>query len=191
MSEDNPAVLPDARARLQEAANRKLGFRSLRKPDDRMMVRREDLQWLLDHYPACDPDAPPASDATVPAGEDLITANRIIAEAVDHIGAALTYQPDSAAEAWLERTGSDRRRLAAAAPKVASDTALSNSWVNTPKAEREQAMLLAEVELHLQQCRVFITSREKMHPCGVDLHDELQAKVTAALDAIGREKAHG
>jgi len=66
---NNPAVLPDARARLQEAANRKLGFRSLRKPNDRMMVRREDLQWLLDRFPECDPDAPPVSDAAVPAGE--------------------------------------------------------------------------------------------------------------------------
>lgn len=118
--------------------------------------------------------------------------------------AAAAPTPDAAAEesqrlrearqagfnkGWKER--GLHEAATAAAPKVASDTALPNSWVNTPEAEREQAMLLAEVELHLQQCRVFITTREKMHPCGVELHDELLAKVTAALDAIGREKAHG
>ena len=51
--------------------------------------------------------------------------------------------------------------------------------------------LLADVELHLKSIRVFITSRQQSHPCGVDIHDELQAKVTAAIDAIGREKFNG
>jgi len=160
----------------------------------------------------------PAPDAAVAAGEDglwndMDSAPRdgsIVEVRSAHAGnpavfrAAYVRPTGLVAKLWVPVRGQsvgimpwkdgevDGWRLpAAAAPKVASDPALPNSWVNTLEAEREQAMLLAEVELHLQQCRVFITSREKMHPCGVDLHDELQVKVTAALNAIGREKSRG
>lgn len=66
----------------------------------------------------------------------------------------------------------------------------SDSWANTPEADHERILLMAEIELHLKSCRIFLTSREKMHPVGVDIHDELLAKVTAAIEAIG-VKAHG
>lgn len=52
---------------------------------------------------------------------------------------------------------------------------------NSSPDELARIQLLADVELHLQSVRIFLTKREKMHPCGVDLHDELQARVTAAL----------
>lgn len=65
------------------------------------------------------------------------------------------------------------------------------SWSETPEHIRDHLALLAEVELHLQSSRVFVTSREKMHPCGVELHDELLGKVTAAIETIGRGQAHG
>ena len=81
--------------------------------------------------------------------------------------------------------------LFAAAPTPDAAAIRPDSWAVTPKDAREQMLLLAEVELHLQSCRVFLTTREKMHPCGVDLHDELLVKVTAAIETIGREKANG
>lgn len=42
--------------------------------------------------------------------------------------------------------------------------------------------LLADLELELKGARVFIASREKMHPYGIDLYDETLAKVKAAID---------
>lgn len=51
--------MSDERARLQEAANRVLGFRRTPPlPAERVTVTRSDLQWLLDRFPLCDPDAP-------------------------------------------------------------------------------------------------------------------------------------
>lgn len=50
--------------------------------------------------------------------------------------------------------------------------------------ETELAALLAEVELELRHSRVFIGSREKMHPTGIELYEQLHAKVNAALDAL-------
>jgi hypothetical protein len=44
--------------------------------------------------------------------------------------------------------------------------------------------LLADLELHLQSCRVFLTSREKLHPYGVDLHDEIVAQLKAVIDSL-------
>jgi len=77
-------------------------------------------------------------------------------------------------------------------PRLLPVPATSEStWATATDDQRERVTLLAEVELHLQSSRVFVTSREKMHPCGVDLHDELLTKVTAAIDAIGREKVIG
>ena len=60
-----------------------------------------------------------------------------------------------------------------------------------PDAEREVAgldllQLLADIELHFKTDRVFWTSREKMHPHGVVLLDELQANVSAAINALGK-----
>lgn len=53
--------------------------------------------------------------------------------------------------------------------------------------------LLSEVASHLQSTRVFLTSREKMHPCGVDIHDELLATLSAALTTTPSKDAphHG
>lgn len=78
-----------------------------------------------------------------------------------------------------------RHRLAALA------SAPAPSWSETPEHIRDHLALLAEVELHLQSSRVFVTTREKMHPCGVELHDELLGKVTAAIETIGKGQAHG
>jgi len=255
-SSPTPAVLPDARARLQEAVDRRLGFRRGIIGTDRVVVTRDDLAALLAAAPPAPitegvtcitkplTDAerqagidqwitPPASDAAVPAGkyEARFVAGGAPTDCVNYgvislakgVEVCRVWQVDDARlianllnTAAAPKVASDTEqrnshddakvygigievdgvaihpgRVVIRKRKVASDTALPNSWVNTREAEREQAMLLAEVELHLQQSRVFITSREKMHPCGVELHDELQAKVTAALDAIGREKSHG
>lgn len=46
------------------------------------------------------------------------------------------------------------------------------------------AQLLADVELHFKSDRVFWLSREKIHPYGADLLDELQARVTAAIEEL-------
>lgn len=70
-------------------------------------------------------------------------------------------------------------------------SASAPSWSETPEHIREHLALLAEVELHLKSSRVFVTTREKMHPCGVELHDELLGKVTAAIETIGKGQAHG
>ncbi|WP_338469085.1 hypothetical protein V3I01_08250 [Sphingomonas sp. gentR] len=64
------------------------------------------------------------------------------------------------------------------------------SYAAASEDVRERAQLLAEVELHLKSSRIFITTREKMHPCGVELHDELLGRVTAAIDSIGKAKGH-
>lgn len=66
-----------------------------------------------------------------------------------------------------------------------------DSWSAASPEVRDRISLLAEIELHLQWARVFITTKEKAHPCGVDLHDELLAKVTAAIDAFGKESDNG
>lgn len=47
--------------------------------------------------------------------------------------------------------------------------------------------LLKEVQIELRHCRVFVTSREKSHPTGVELYDELAAKVDAAIVAFPEE----
>lgn len=94
-----------------------------------------------------------------------------------HTFHAATYA--SAKNAWAKHAAPD---AAAIRP---------DSWTATAEDVREQVLLLAEVELHLQSCRVFLKTREKMHSCGVDLHDELLAKVTAAIEMIGREKVNG
>lgn len=81
-----------------------------------------------------------------------------------------------------------RHRTSTALPLAHPAAEETTTWVSATDDQRDRVTLLAEVELHLQSARIFITSREKMHPCGVDLHDELLAKVSAAIDAIGREK---
>jgi hypothetical protein len=53
---------------------------------------------------------------------------------------------------------------------------------NTSPDELARIQLLADVELHLKSCRIFLTTREKIHPCGVELHDEIHARVTAAIN---------
>ena len=65
--------------------------------------------------------------------------------------------------------------------RIPDRAAEPKSAANTDPAKLARIRLLAEVELHLQSTRIFITTREKMHPCGVDIHDELLAKVTAAI----------
>jgi hypothetical protein len=94
---------------------------------------------------------------------------------------------DPAQEPHCQRKDGRKPRLAA----PATPAARADSWAETPEEVRERIRLLADVDLHLQSVRVFITSREKMHPCGVELHDELLAKVTGAIDAIGRENNRG
>ncbi len=58
----------------------------------------------------------------------------------------------------------------------------SGAAVVTPApAEGVDEGLLTDVKVTLSHGRTFITSREKMHPDGVKLWDELLAKVEAAL----------
>lgn len=75
-----------------------------------------------------------------------------------------------------------RHRLATA--EAASGAVVTAATATDDQLRRIQ--LLADVELHLKSCRIFLTSREKMHPCGVELHDELLANVTAAIKQEGR-----
>lgn len=82
-----------------------------------------------------------------------------------------------------------RHRLAALDSRAGEDVR-PDSWTAAPEDVRERAQLLADVELHLKSSRVFVTTREKMHPCGVELHDELLGRVTAAIDSIGKAKGH-
>jgi hypothetical protein len=49
-------------------------------------------------------------------------------------------------------------------------------------ADHELIVLLSEVEMHLKSVRIFISTREKIHPVGLDLHDEVLASVTARLE---------
>lgn len=78
----------------------------------------------------------------------------------------------------------------AALDSRAGEDVRPDSWTAAPEDVRERAQLLADVELHLKSSRVFVTTREKMHPCGVELHDELLGRVTAAIDSIGKAKGH-
>lgn len=69
---------------------------------------------------------------------------------------------------------------------TATPEALANSAAKTSPELMRVAKLLADVELHLKSVRIFLTTREKMHPCGVDIHDELLRTVTAALEETAR-----
>lgn len=51
--------------------------------------------------------------------------------------------------------------------------ALHGEITNNPEA------LLDEVIVTMRHARIFITSREKMHPTGIELYDELLEKLTA------------
>ena len=51
--------------------------------------------------------------------------------------------------------------------------------------QHERILLLSEVELHLKSIRIFLHTREKIHPIGLDLHDEILTKVTNAIEKIG------
>jgi len=78
----------------------------------------------------------------------------------------------------------------AALDSRAGEDVRPDSWAASPEDIRERVQLLADMELHLKSSRIFITTREKMHPCGVELHDELLGRVTAAIDSIGKAKGH-
>lgn len=80
--------------------------------------------------------------------------------------------------------------ILAALDSRAGEDVRPDSWSATPEEVRERAQLLADMELHLKSSRIFITTREKMHQCGVELHDELLGRVTAAIDSIGKAKGH-
>lgn len=77
--------------------------------------------------------------------------------------------------------GMAKNRLATA--EAASEAVVTAATATDDQLRRIQ--LLADVELHLKSCRIFLTSREKMHPCGIELHDELLANVTAAIEQEG------
>ena len=78
---DEQGAIPEALERLQDAANRELGFRRGIIKNDRVVVTRADLQWLLDRFPDCDPDAPAADRLTDtgkgPAGDCINAPDRI------------------------------------------------------------------------------------------------------------------
>lgn len=42
---------------------------------------------------------------------------------------------------------------------------------------RDRKELLREVAVTMRHARTFITSREKMHPTGIDLYDQLLAEI--------------
>lgn len=73
----------------------------------------------------------------------------------------------------------------ALAMRTVTPATLDNTAATTSPEELARIQLLADVELHLQSCRIFLTKREKMHPDGVSIHDELQARVTAAINEGG------
>jgi hypothetical protein len=52
---------------------------------------------------------------------------------------------------------------------------------------RQYLDLLHEALVTLRHARVFITSREKMHPTGVELYDRLVTDIEAALKSPGPE----
>lgn len=52
---------------------------------------------------------------------------------------------------------------------------------------RQHLDLLAEALVTLRHARVFVTSREKMHPTGVNLYDQLMADIEVALKSPGPE----
>jgi len=91
---------------------------------------------------------------------------------------------------FAEKCREDARVMLAALDSRAGDDVRPDSWTAAPEEVRERAQLLADMELHLKSSRIFITTREKMHPCGVELHDELLGRVTAAIDNIGKANSH-
>lgn len=46
-------------------------------------------------------------------------------------------------------------------------------WRPAEAAARDRKELLREVAVTMRHARTFITSREKMHPTGVELYDQL------------------
>lgn len=50
---------------------------------------------------------------------------------------------------------------------------------------------LQDVIVTMRHARVFITSREKMHPTGIQLYDELLAKLEAHSLSLSRPHSHG
>jgi hypothetical protein len=52
---------------------------------------------------------------------------------------------------------------------------------------RQHLDLLTESLVTLRHARVFITSREKMHPTGVELYDQLVTDIEFALKSPGPE----
>lgn len=52
---------------------------------------------------------------------------------------------------------------------------------------RQHLDILHESLVTLRHARVFITSREKMHPTGVELYDQLVKDIEAALKSPGPE----
>lgn len=75
-----------------------------------------------------------------------------------------------------------RKTISGCPPElIGFGNASMQSATKTDPVDLARLQLMADIELHLQSARVFLTSREKMHPCGIELHDELQARVTAAI----------
>jgi len=97
---------------------------------------------------------------------------------------------DEACADYKEDAYRETDAILAALDSRAGEDVRPDSWTAAPEDVRERAQLLADVELHLKSSRVFVTTREKMHPCGVELHDELLGRVTAAIDSIGKAKGH-
>lgn len=48
--------------------------------------------------------------------------------------------------------------------------------------------LLEKIERELKHCRVFVASKERMHPTGLSLYDELQNEVSDAITAYRQGK---
>lgn len=50
--------------------------------------------------------------------------------------------------------------------------------------------LLERVQTELQECRVFVTTKERMYPVGIELYDNLQDEVSRAVQAYRDGKWH-